>query len=166
MHDETNSAGASKSARPAAPRDVSPPDAPNVALRQAVTGVLTFCRQLAQAIDDHDFEAVEGAAAKAVNLWLSARRACRRLVTDSDHPSPLMYVAIETIEDTYRRLVVLFRRAIQELGVPRTSRALAALRTEMDVARGEPLLVPRSNTAARRSQRDTQEMKPVKPVKP
>lgn len=162
MRDETGNAGTPESMPPANSPDVPPPDAPNVVMRQALTGVLAYCRQLSSAIDDQDSDALEQISGQAVNLWFSARAACRRLVTESEHPSPLMHVAIEAIENTYHRLVALFRRAIEELRAPRTSRALANLRTQMDVARADPLLARESNTTARRAQRDTQKIKPQK----
>ena len=162
MHDETGNAGTPEAApRPNTP-DVPPPDAPNVAMRQALTGVLACCRQLSSAIGDRDSDALEQISAQAVNLWFSARAACRRLVTESEHPSPLTQVAIEAIENTYHQLVALFRRAIEELRSPRTSRALANLRAQMDVARADPLYARGSNTPARREQRDTQKIKPQK----
>lgn len=123
-------------------------DAPSVTMRQGVTGVLTYCRQLTSAIHDHDFEAVMVIAAKAVNLWFSARRACRRLLAESERPTPLAYVAIEAIDDTYRRLVELFRNATEQIQVPRMRQVLANLRAEMSVARADPLLGPEPGATA------------------
>lgn len=156
MHDETASDGVPEDLPPAHARRIPPPDVPSVALRRALTGVLTYCRALSRAVDDHDFEAVEDLAAKAVNLWLCARRACRRLATQSDYPSPLMYVALATIDDTSEQLGALFRRAITALGLPRVAQVLGDLRAEMDEAGAEPILAPRVSTTPRRPQRDTQ----------
>ncbi|MGH9885696.1 MAG: hypothetical protein ACREBE_09220 [bacterium] len=124
------------------PQQISTPDAPSVAMRRAVTGVLMYCRNLARAIDDQDCDAVAEMASEAVNLWFAARRACRRFLAESERPSPLTQVAIEAIEDAYRKLVELFRHAIESIRVRRVAQTLADLRTGMDVARADPLINP------------------------
>ncbi len=52
---------------------------PDVAFRRAMDGISTRCSDLAAMLDKGDFEQVVHMAQSAVNLWLTARVACRRL---------------------------------------------------------------------------------------
>jgi hypothetical protein len=108
-------------------------------MRRSLTGVLAYWRELDVAIQSHDFEAVEGIADKAVNLWLTARAACRRLIAQSRTPTPLTHTAVEAIEDTYRRLIDQFGHATRIIAVPGMAKALTELRGTMDAARAQPL---------------------------
>lgn len=126
------------------PPDQNPPPeqhSPSNVLSRSLTGVLTYWRQLEIAIQSHDFDAVEGIAARAVNLWLTARAAFRRLIRQSTRPTPILLTAREAIEDTYGKLVERFGHATKIIAVPRTAKALGELRRTMDAARAHPLQV-------------------------
>ena len=111
----------------------------NSRLGQCMAGVLAYCRELNDAIANHDFEAVEGLARNAAKMWLDGQAACRRLVAQSRRPSPLTHAACEAVEDTYKTLLAHFQHAIDVIAVPRMKRTLDAQRATMTAARAQPL---------------------------
>ena len=109
------------------------------AFAHAVTGVGTRCRQLAQAIDDHDFERVMDLGARATDLWLQARAACRRLLDEIKPASPYAAAAREHLERNYMALLAMFVRANEVIAVPRMTNHLGALRDKLMKKMAEPL---------------------------
>ena len=117
-------------------------NAPNIAFTRATTGVQTRCRQMAMAIQDHDFERMADLAPAATNLWLTARAACRRLTAHTKEPSPYTDAARRHLEQGYIDLLDLFARATTTIAVPRMRRVLAELRETLVAAMAQPLLTP------------------------
>jgi hypothetical protein len=110
------------------------------AFGQAMTGVKTRCRQLAMAINAHDFENAEYAARDAASMWLTGRVACRRLIERSATSSPYADAARRLLEDRYMTLLELFGCATRTIEVPRLRKALAELRGTLMTAMARPLL--------------------------
>jgi hypothetical protein len=108
-------------------------------MRRSLTGVVACVRQLDDAIHNHDFEAVEGLARHAVNLWFTARASYRRLVVQSGRTTPLTITALEALEGSYRELGDRFGLATRTIAVPRMAKVLAEQRATMDAARTQPL---------------------------
>jgi hypothetical protein len=83
---------------------------PDVAFRRAMDGISTRCSDLAAMLDNGDFGQVAHTAQSAVNLWLTARIACRRL----DVLGPASTSAGDTrqfLESGYTTLLDLLKRA-------------------------------------------------------
>jgi hypothetical protein len=128
-------------------KDASPKRAePNEAFRQAMIGVETRCRDLATAIENHDFEAVEYIAREAMNMWLTGRVACRRFIERAKESSPYADAARSLLEENYMTLLELFACAAKTIEVPRMQRVLHELRGTLMAAMARPLL---DATAAR-----------------
>lgn len=117
----------------------SQPQAANEAFTQAMTGVTTRCRQLAAAINAHDFEGVMSLARIATTMWLAGRAACRRLTECNRNRSPYIEAARALLEKNYMDLLVMFAQAATTIAVPRMTRLLAELRETLRRAMADPL---------------------------
>jgi hypothetical protein len=106
---------------------------------RAMIGVNTKCRELAAAIEAHDFEGVVIIAREATNMWFTGRSGCRRLVESSTTSSPHSDAARRLLEETYMRLLELFEHAARTIDVPRMRRVLGELRVALVTAIAQPL---------------------------
>lgn len=79
---------------------------PDIAFHQAMAGVTTRCGDLTTLLDKGDFGQVEHTAQSAVNLWLTARTACRRL-----GEREAIKDARQRLESSYTALLELLKRA-------------------------------------------------------
>lgn len=79
---------------------------PDIAFHQAMAGVTMRCGDLTALLDNGDFGQVEHTAQSAVNLWLTARTACRRL-----GEREVIEDARQRLESSYTALLELLKRA-------------------------------------------------------
>jgi hypothetical protein len=119
----------------------------SLALTRAIVGTRTRCKDLAFAIDAHDFEGVQNNARDAVIMWLTARAACRRLLTRVKEASPFSDAARRELEEHYMAILDLFGRAVATIAVPELRATLEGLRGMLTTAIALPLFESPMNDA-------------------
>lgn len=100
---------------------------PDVAFRRAMAGVTTRCSDLATMLDNGAFGQVEHTARSAVNLWLTARIACRRLSEREAACNPAGD-AQHLLGASYAALLDLLKRAYTLIDSHETKSAIDNLR--------------------------------------
>ncbi len=113
---------------------------PSVAFNQAMVAVAQRRKDLAEAIRNHDFEAVEYTARSATNLWLAGRVACRRLLQRSLVASLYHDSTRKLLEENYMALLDLFAEATATIEVPGMIKVLRELRGTLTDAMARPLV--------------------------
>jgi hypothetical protein len=112
--------------------------APDIAFRQAMAGVMARCDHLTTLLDNRDFGQVEYTMHNAVNLWLTGRAACRRLVERKEAPRHVGD-ARQLLESSYMALLDLLKRAHTLIDKHETRNALDDLRITLVGAMTQPL---------------------------
>jgi hypothetical protein len=131
--------------------------APSVAFDRAMAGVDTRCNDLTAVLDSGDLGHVEHAARSAVNLWLTGRSACRRIVERERPNSQQVAVARQRLNTAYARLLDLLGRAYACAGDHTTRSQLDDVRIELVTAAAQPITDAKAAVEVKRTD-DTQEM--------
>ena len=116
------------------------PVVPNDRFGKCMTDVHGRCLALAEAIGNHDFEAVQLIAREAVRGWIAGRAACRKFLAGTKQPSPYAESARELLEQRYMDLLELFLTATAAIAVPAMERTLRELRATLTAANAQPLI--------------------------
>ena len=106
---------------------------PDVAFRRAMAGVTTRCSDLTTMLDNGAFGQVEHTARSAVNLWLTARIACRRLGEHEAARNPAGD-ADQLLRASYEALLHVLKRAHTLGGNPETKGVIDDLRITLVAA--------------------------------
>lgn len=104
---------------------------------RTMSEVMSGCKCLNAAIDNHDFEGVEHKAHQSASMWLAAHAAHRRLVHRAD--STASVDGASSLLEARTTLLGLFTRAKAEIAVPRLHRLLDELRETLVATYAEPV---------------------------
>jgi hypothetical protein len=113
---------------------------PSVAFSRHMIGVRSRCKQLSDAVRGYDLERVIHLTGHAAQLWLSARRDCRRVLQEVRADSLYAESARSELEETYMNLLETFRDALDKIHVSRVRRAVLDARALLTTANAEPLI--------------------------
>lgn len=123
----------------------------SVAFARAVAGVDSRCAQLTARLDTNDLDHVVHVARSAMNLWLTARAACRRLA--SREPPPSVKAARRCLAAAHARLLSAIARAADLVPASALGGDLESIRRELAEASARP-----SDDTAATTEDDTQDM--------
>lgn len=115
---------------------------PNVAFRQAMAAVETYCAEFRTALAVNDFDRAEDAGQRAVDIWLAGRLVCGRLLTRGNPTSPYNEAALKLLHLNGAEVMALLKRLVAE-APPDLRKPMEDLRRTLGAAIVEPFHVVR-----------------------
>jgi hypothetical protein len=102
--------------------------------------MLERCKEMDTAIASRDLEGIPDVAQNALNAWLAARSACRRILAGAAESDSRVTDIRHRLEKGCQMILQRLGMATSAIEVPRTQQMIAELRTTLLVANAQPLI--------------------------